>query len=243
VIDLLVAIIGPLLKVSPAPPPVPEGATGVTVFRASSRYLSYRYALTALSFLPIVVPVLLAVLVVFVLASKGKVPLWVLAFPGTYLLVLMGSAALALVSTRLDYEFHCYVNTDQSLRIRQGIWEQVEATLTYANVQNVRVIQGPLERFFGIASVAVDTAGGAKREGSAASTRGLIRGVEDAGALRDQIMARMRASKSSGLGDPDDHEGGHARGQELDVELLRAIRDEARGLAEDAAKRRAESAP
>ena len=33
-------------------------------------------------------------------------------------------------------------------------------TITHANVQNLRVVQGPLQRYFGIASLEVDTAGG-----------------------------------------------------------------------------------
>jgi len=184
--------------------------------------------------------VLAAAIALQVAASQGKVPQWVaLGVPLVYFSVLAFFAALSLVSIRLDYDFHSYVATDRSLRIRQGIWEQVEATLTYANVQNVRVTQGPLERYFGIASVVVDTAGSAGKQGGKEEPRGLIRGIEDAAALRDRIMERMRASKSSGLGDPDDHDHDRASAEagHLDVELLRSIRDEARGLAADLADR------
>jgi len=234
VIELLVAVLGPLLKVSPAPPPVPQGATGVRVFRASDRYLSYRYLLTLLSFLPVFLPVLIAFGALYVAERRGEVPAWVaLGLPAAYGAAALFFLALAIVGARLDYEFHCYVATDRSLRIRQGVWEQIEATLTYANVQNVRVIQGPLERFFGIASVVVETAGGAKKREGQEMPRGLIRGIEDAAALRDRIMEKMRASRSAGLGDPDDPERApHAEGA-LPAGLLREIRDEARGLAED----------
>jgi membrane protein YdbS with pleckstrin-like domain len=239
VIALLVAILGPILKVTPAPPPVPEGATGVKVFRSSERYLSYRYLLTALTFLPMLLPVLAIAVALQVAAAHDQAPQWLaIGIPALYLSALAFSAALALVSIRLDYDFHSYVATDRSLRIRQGIWEQVEATLTYANVQNVRVTQGPVERFFGIASVVVDTAGSAGKRASEKEPRGLIRGIEDAAELRDRIMERMRASKSAGLGDPEDHEHAHAEPGPLDLELLRSIRDEARGLAAEARGRR-----
>lgn len=242
-INLLVAILGPILKVAPAPPPVPEGATGVRVFRASDRYLSYRYALTTLATLPVLLPALI-IAVAVPIASKyeGKIPLWLaIVLPGLYLSVVLFFVALAFVATRLDYEFHCYVTTDRSMRIRQGIMEQVEATLTYANVQNVRVEQGPLERFFGIASVIVDTAGGASKAGDQQRARGVVRGIEDAASLRDQIMEKMRASKSSGLGDPDDHHDHEPSGDHLDLSLLREVRDEARALAKALSAKRSSS--
>ena len=36
----------------------------------------------------------------------------------------------------------------------------LETTITFENIQNVTVQQGPLQRLFGIADVRVDTAGG-----------------------------------------------------------------------------------
>jgi len=230
VIELLVGLLGPLLKVSAAAPPVPHGATGVRVFLASPRYLSYRYLLTVLSFAPLSLPLLFMIVAFAAITTREPIPTWVaVGLPALYGAGVLFFLALAVVSVRLDYQFHCYVATDRSLRIRQGIWEQVEATLTYANVQNVRVIQGPLERFFGIASVVVETAGGAKQQAGQQEPRGTLRGIENAEALRDRIMERMKASKSAGLGDPDDHEHGH--GPALPVEVLREIRDEARALA------------
>ncbi|HEY3446406.1 MAG TPA: PH domain-containing protein [Myxococcales bacterium] len=241
-IRLLVAIIGPLLKVTPTPPHVPQGKDPI-VFRASERYLAYRYLFTAVQLLPtLLVPVIIPIGIAAE-AARGKVTptfvwvIWVLAC-----VAIVIGAALSVVSVRLDYEFHCYVMTDRSLRIRHGIWEQVEATLTYANVQNVRVVQGPLERLFGIGSVVVDTAGSAgrseKQDPFLQHHRGVIRGIEDAQALRDRIMDRMRKSKSAGLGDHDDHpdhavEAPAPPPQQTELDLLRAIRDEARGLAKD----------
>jgi uncharacterized membrane protein YdbT with pleckstrin-like domain len=237
VIDLLIAIFQPLLKISHLPPPVPHGAADVRCFKASPRYLSYRYLVTALGLVPVIVPCLLVNGALWFATTKTPVPRWVallvtVVYGGAVLL----SAALAFVSARLDYEFHCYVSTDKSLRIRQGIWEQVEATLTYANVQNVRVVQGPLERFFGFASVVVETAGGSAKPAQGKLPRGTVRGIEHAAELRDQIMAKMRASRSTGLGDPDDHHdgsAGHLEPHGRSAELLREIRDEARGLAAD----------
>lgn len=236
-IRLLMTILGPLLRVAPRPPSVPEGALDVKVFRASPRYLSYLYLATGLTLIPIVFPWLVASTSLWFASAQGELPRSVfLTITIGYGAIIGVSAALAFVSARLDYELHVYVTTDRCLRIRRGIWEQVEATLTYANVQNVRVTQGPLERLLGIASVVVDTAGGGGRQKQMKDHRGVIRGVENAEELRDQVMARMRASRSAGLGDPDDHHESHdphAPDEALSVALLTEIRDEAKALAKE----------
>ena len=241
-IRLLVAILGPLLKVSPTPPHVPQGKDPI-VFRASERYLAYRYlALAGQSLAVLVAPVVMPIAMAAAAAQGKPAPTAVWVFWGIFCVAAVIGVALALVSVRLDYEFHCYVMTDRSLRIRHGIWDQVEATLTFANVQNVRVVQGPVERLFGIASVVVDTAGSSgkseKEDPFLKHHRGVIRGITDAQALRDRIMERMRQSKSAGLGDSDDHSDHHAEPAAAphgELELLRAIRDEARGLARELA--------
>jgi len=244
VIRLLVALFGPLLKVQPTPPHIPFGAREVVVFRASPRWLAYRYLLAGVQLVPLIAGAIIFAVALSVASSQGKpAPGFVWGILGLYLVGAVLGTGLGVVSVRLDWEYHCYVMTDRSIRIRHGIWEQIEATLTYANVQNVRVVQGPLERLFGIASVVVDTAGSGgrseKQDPLLQHHRGVIRGIEDANALRDKIMDRMRHSKSSGLGDPDDHKDEvHAPGPKSELDLLQAIRDEARGLAADLRARR-----
>src|SRR5258708_3086649 len=93
----------------------------------------------------------------------------------------VGLGALWYAIVRLDYEFRWYVVTDRSLRIRQGIVTFEETTLTFANVQNAEILQGPIERAFGFANVLVETAGGGGpavkgQPGAAGWHKGLIRG-------------------------------------------------------------------
>ncbi len=234
-IDFLVAILGPVLKVRPTPPHIPKGALDPVVFRASERYLSYRYLLASVQIVPMFAAAAVFAVSVGVAGDHGKpAPTAVWAIFSLVLVGVVLGAAFSLVGVRLDWEFHRYVMTDRCVRIRRGVWEQVEATLTYANVQNVRVVQGPLERLFGIASVVVDTAGSAGRTAQQDPMlkhhRGVIRGIADAHALRDRIMERMRQGKSSGLGDPDEAPEAEP---ETEATLLRAVREQARGLAAD----------
>src|SRR5690606_33015047 len=96
--------------------------------------------------------------------------------------------------------------TDRSLRIRRGIWDIMEHTITFENVQNVSVSQGPLQRYFGIATIIVETAGSSSGEGEnvhAIGNKAILEGIDNPEEIRDLIMERVRASRSAGLGDDD----------------------------------------
>jgi hypothetical protein len=113
---------------------------------------------------------------------------------------------------RLDWEARWYMVSDESLRIREGLFRTHERTMTVANIQNVSVRRGPLQKLLGIADVEVQTAGGGAARKSAQRGRhghddlhvGRFRGIDDAEALRDRIQAAMRRHRGSGLGDPDE---------------------------------------
>ena len=82
----------------------------------------------------------------------------VLALP--FLALMFLPDIFAYVGIHLRYDTTWYVLTDRSLRIRRGIMTIHETTISFENVQNVEVTQGPLQRYFGIADVLVTTAGG-----------------------------------------------------------------------------------
>ena len=164
-----------------------------------------------------------------------------LAIPA--LLIAVVPDIIAYVAIHLRYDTTWYVMSDRSLRIRRGIWIVHETTITFENVQNVNLLQGPLEQCFGIANLAVETAGGgashdAKSGQAASSHRGLIEGVSDAARIRDLILARVRRSRAAGLGDDALHElrelvpsANHTVWSTEHVAALREIRDAARAFA------------
>jgi uncharacterized membrane protein YdbT with pleckstrin-like domain len=92
------------------------------------------------------------------------------------------------------------------VRIREGVVIIHEMTLTFANVQNVTIDQGPLQRMFGIADLRVQTAGGGGSEqpGMRSMHTGILRGLDDAEKLREAVLARLRIVADAGLGDHDD---------------------------------------
>jgi membrane protein YdbS with pleckstrin-like domain len=118
---------------------------------------------------------------------------------------------VAYIAIHLRYDTTWYVLSDRSMRIRRGIWIIHETTITYDNIQNVSIRQGPVQRHFGISDVLVETAGGGastgKGEGaSVLGHSGLLEGIGNAEEVRDLIMSKWQESKSSGLGDDLPHE-------------------------------------
>ncbi len=114
-----------------------------------------------------------------------------------------------LAAVRLDVRHRWYLVTDRSLRIREGLLKVTEQTMTFANVQNVSVSRGPLQRLLGLADLHVRSAGGGGRssdedsqEGSGAGLHeAVFRGIDTAAELRDFVLERVKATRGAGLGD------------------------------------------
>jgi membrane protein YdbS with pleckstrin-like domain len=146
---------------------------------------------------------------------------------------------VAYIAIHLRYDTTWYLVSNRSLRIRRGIWLLHETTITYENIQNIRVTQGPLERAFGIGNVLVETAGGGSdnKQGSGANVmhRGLIEGVYNSHEIRDLILSHLRKTRTAGLGDeqlPPAHDRDVPSCSAEQLALLRDIREAARALAQ-----------
>lgn len=216
----------PLLKITDAEPHPPAGHDPhdfMQIMRASPRYLSYRLFFWKVYALLWVVGVVGATTTVTVI----KPWLGLIAIP--LALLALWKTAILYVTTRMDYEMRWYIITDRSLLIREGVWGTREITLTFANAQNVHVKQGPVQRYFDIWDIEIDTAGGGgkkKEEQGAQRHRAVLRGLEDPGPVRDQILELLRTHRSAGLGDPDDAESPNV----VTIEMLKEILAETRGM-------------
>jgi hypothetical protein len=142
-----------------------------------------------------------------------RLPDW--AFPLIWMLKVTGFAffvgqiPFTYALRRLDYELHWYIVTDRSLRIRTGVLRLQESTMSFANLQQVEVKQGPLQRLLGLADVHVQSAGGGNHDPRQGQTHdslhtGIFHSVDNATEIRDLILERIRLFRQAGLGDPDD---------------------------------------
>lgn len=237
-----------LLKVPPEPHDPMGDVQSLRVFRAAPGYLQYitlGWIISQLGLLTIGVFAFFPLLVAGAAAGPERRSLAILAVVVgcLALLAFIVQAAVTYFSLRLNYEMRWYKVTDRSLRIRAGVWTVNEMTMTFANVQNISITQGPLERLFGISDVRVETAGGGKAGQSAHGGGGgenlhtaVFRGVDDPEEIRDLMLTRLRLIRGAGLGDVEDAHNVHrvrARATLADADtrrLLAALRDEARAL-------------
>lgn len=225
-LKLLKPIFLPLLKLDLTAPHLPEGTSLVRSLKPSEQWLAYRYLQTLFGFLN-----------QFIGVGIGVIAL-VAKFRGWGLVIALGVFAvegfligLALVTTRVDFELRHYLVGDRSLRVAQGAWKREEVTLSYANVQNIEVNQGPLERLFGFKSLTISTAGADTTPGAENSHLVTMVGLQDADELRSLILGMLKQQRDAGLGEtgaaPTATGLSLARLQEVKAAAL-ALRDAAR---------------
>jgi uncharacterized membrane protein YdbT with pleckstrin-like domain len=254
-----------LLKI-PAEPDAPFGAPGsVRVFHAAFGFFRYRMLEWILRQFSVLAGIF--VLLWFVSFEPGEavsrieeqlerqgpfeqvgISLSIVDLWAVFELLAIGGFVVQLPFTFLmvflDFEYRWYIITDRSLRIREGLVRVEERTMTFSNIQNVSIRQGPVQRFFGISDLEVSTAGGggssSKQEEIGEQGKSLhrayFRGIDNPAEVRDAILVHLRGLRDAGLGDPDEEsetrkepQSGAAEPAHL-IEAARGVLHEARAL-------------
>ena len=224
-----------VLRIPPDPGPPPGDEASSRIFHAAPSFFRYLLVIWALktggailSLLWFAVP---ATIGIVSLARKGHPHAWwLMVIPGVLLLLVLAARVFALAAARLDYEKRWYIVTDRSLRVREGVVVVREMTVTFANIQNISVSQGPIQRVLRIADLRVDTAGG----GAGGSEKNMgtnlhtawFRGVDNAAEVRGLIERRLRRLRDAGLGD-----GGPGEGEPEDRREAPGVASSSRALA------------
>ena len=216
-------------------PPEPERPDGspesVRVFRAGDNF--YLWSVIEWAIRTGVFALILSIITVAITLNLGRASGLAQA-AGTLALglawvVFAVTAVVTFIARRLSYRLHWYIVTDRSLRIRSGVFQVNELTMTYGNIQEIRVSAGPLQKLLGLADVEVQAAGGgggdAKQRGD--GHNGRFGGLSNADAIRDLIQERLRQYRDSGLGDAPHQTHADERSE---IDAARELLAEARGL-------------
>ena len=222
-----------LFKVPPEPE-LPAGSPGsVRTFRAAPNFFKLKLLVWGLRQAAASAG-LVVFIVVWQVAGSGvprELHLAVNVLKAFSVLLFLVQIPFTYAVVRLDWEMRWYIATDRSLRIRAGIWHVQEMTMTFANIQQISVHQGPLQRLLGIYDLEVSTAGGGAPTHPAhggltnAGHRGFFHGIDNAPEIRDMMLERLRRLRDTGLGDPNEHEVAEAPAQTSESPVLAAARE------------------
>ncbi len=161
---------------TPVPVPADEDGALTKLHPNYSHALRVRATLTAIPFL------VGALVLEGAFRGEGLFPSGVIAGP-----VLLIALALIIRIPQTRYNARGYQMGADRLRVVRGLLFRSDTVVPFGRVQHIDVHQGPLDRFFGIATLTLHTAG---NHNASVSLPGL--GEELARAMREDIRAHIR---------------------------------------------------
>jgi uncharacterized protein len=161
---------------TPVPHPHSEDAELTRLHPNFSHALRVEATLTALPFL------IGALVLETVFRGEGLFPSGIIAGP-----VLLIALALIIRIPQTRYNARGYQISADRLRVVRGLMFRHDTVVPFGRVQHIDVNQGPLERFFGIATLTLHTAG---NHNASVALPGL--GEELAREMREDIRAHIR---------------------------------------------------
>lgn len=107
---------------------------------------------------------------------------------------ILSGPFIVVVFPLLFFRYHTlrYSFDSEGVSMRWGILFRREVNLTYARIQDIHLTSGPIQRWFGLADLHVQTASGS------AAAEMVIEGLLEFEEVRDFLYGRMRGAKDSG---------------------------------------------
>lgn len=121
-----------------------------------------------------------------------------------------------------------YELADEEIIIHKGIITVTEQIIPYRAVTNVEVKRGPLDRWFGLGSIAIHTAGYSQEGGP----EGKLSGLADHSVAHEVLLTTLRHYRLRAGQTPIERPGEPIQSSEV-ARLLTEIRDELRALRQD----------
>jgi uncharacterized protein len=134
---------------------------------------------------------------------------------------------IALIPLFCKYVTLRYRFDESGIAMQWGVLFRKEIYLTHRRIQDIHLTRNIVQRWFGLATIAVQTASGS------ATPVMSIEGILEADQLRDYLYGKMRGARNE---TPSDH-GVEAANEDQALVLLTEIRDSMRKLAESRSDR------
>lgn len=131
-------------------------------------------------------------------------PLLIPVMVAAYFVPLTVAVIIALYWIPRYYNSISYLCTDNEIQIERGVWWKTKNAVPYGRIMNVDIIQGPLSRHFGLASVDIYTAGYTGPSGGTAGpgtrrSEASILHIQNFNEIREFLLEKLRG-QPSGLG-------------------------------------------
>jgi len=147
--------------------------------------------LVRLYFLYLVIAILVAIL-------PWYIPLLLLAPEvGSIITIILALIVVPVVCwIPKYYSSLVYIFRDEEIECRQGVWFRMLSIVPYNRITNVDVVQGPLSRWLGIATVKVQTAG---YSGQVSRAEAKILGVKNYEEVKEYILSKIRGTPTMAM--------------------------------------------
>jgi len=144
-----------------------------------------------------VIAVLTGILTWYIPLIIASLEYWWYVYPAIILVTLGLVLSLGFVLYWLPryYESIRYVLEKDEIVWKRGVWFKRTGIVPYNRITNIDIVQGPIYRHYGIATLKIQTAGYSGRPG--AETR--IDGVENYEELRNMILKMVHKKKAEAV--------------------------------------------
>ena len=89
-----------------------------------------------------------------------------------------------------------YLLNDDNITVKKGVWWKTKSFVPYNRITNINIYQGPISRSFGLAKLAIQTAGFSGTSGSAGKVaEAVILGVKNFEEVKDIVMGLVKGMK------------------------------------------------
>ncbi len=149
------------------------------------------------------------------------IPIVLFAPPVVTMVLLAVALPIILFAVYWIPKFYGTMNyrlTKDDMTWRRGVWFKNTGIVPYNRITNVDIIQGPVSRHFGIASLKIQTAGYSGPNQRSSEIR--LEGIEMFEEMRETLMDFVRGRKPVAVEAYDDHEE-NIKGSDVLKELVR----------------------